>query len=171
MIDILYKLRPLSFLKCNRFTSNDMHQWPALNSWHDHAVDKLRPSAQCISFSIHNATIIFRISAHQDHTASRTSQGLMSRSRNKMSIRNGAGVSASGHYAGNMSHIDHKVSPDLICNSPKGVKIDDARIGTSAGNYQLRLMLTSKKGHLIEVYKLSIRIYAIVHHLVELTRE
>src|SRR5574337_688091 len=56
-----------------------------------------------------------------------------------------------GNEAGEMRHVDHQICTDRIGDGAKPREIDDARIGGSAGDDQLRPMLAGKTLDLVDI--------------------
>ena len=54
-----------------------------------------------------------------------------------MGVRYGRGVGAPRHQTGNMCHVDHEISPDLVGDRPEGGPIPQSRIGRATGTDEL----------------------------------
>ena len=83
---------------------------------------------------------IFRLA--EDHTSTRTSQGLVGRSRYKIRIRHRAGMQPRGDEACYVGHIDHQVSAAVLRNLTESLKIDYAGVCTCTGYDELRFQFS-----------------------------
>ncbi len=62
-----------------------------------------------------------------------------------------------------MSHVHHQISANFVSNLPEAREVDHARIGGTACNDDLRLMLTSQLFHLIVVDQTVLRAHTILN--------
>src|SRR5262245_38663407 len=80
-------------------------------------------------------------------------------------MRKRTGMCSAGDEAGEMRHVDEEFGADLIGNFAKAAEIDEAGIGRSAGDYDLRPMLARELCHLVEVDTVVIAPHAVSHGL------
>ena len=149
------KLRLQSLTQSDRFGSDDVHQRTALGAGEDGRVDLL---GQILIIG-------------QDHTASRSPQGLVGGGGHHMRIRHRRGVQPCGHQAGNVSHIHPQISSYLIGNGTEPGKINGSGIGRGASHNHLGLALTGHPLQLVIVNIPSLLVHAVGHNIVVFTRE
>ena len=77
----------------------------------------------------------------QDHAPPRAAQSFVGRRGHHVGVRQRTGVDAASDQAREMRHVDHKIGVHFIGDGTEASKIDDPRIGRTAGDNQLRTML------------------------------
>src|SRR5438270_973770 len=115
---IIAKLRLERFVKTNCFRRDHVHEWTALHSWKKHGVDLFR-----------------ELLLAQDNAAAGAAQAFVRRSRNKLRVRNRAGVLPACHWPCDVRHVDEKNRANRIGNLPQPRKINDAWVRGRAGRY------------------------------------
>ena len=75
------------------------------------------------------------------------------------------------HQTGDMGHINHDHGAHVIGNRAEPGKIDDARIGTGADNYHLRLMLAGKVLNFVVIDGFRFLRNTIKHHVEQFAGE
>ena len=79
-------------------------------------------------------------------------------------------MDAAGDEPGEMRHVHHEVGADLVGNRAKAGKIDETRIGRTAGDDNLRPVLPREHRHLRHVDALVVAAHAIGHDVKPLAR-
>ncbi len=74
------------------------------------------------------------------------------------------------HQAGEMRHVHQQQRADLVADFAEGAEVDDARIGRTAGDDQLRLMLARQPRDLLDIDALVVAPHVIGHRLEPLAR-
>jgi hypothetical protein len=69
--------------------------------------------------------------AAKDHRAAGPAKTFVGGRGYDIGMGDGAGMSAAGNQAGNVSHIAHVDRPDFLCDFAKGLKVDDPRIAVA----------------------------------------
>ena len=115
-----------SFAEANRLCGDGVHERTALCAGEDCLVDLL-----CEFFSA------------EDHTAARTAEGLVSGGGNDVSVGNGVGVKTCSNETCNVSHVNHEVCANFLCDCAHLFEIDCAGVSGSACNDELGLAFKS----------------------------
>ena len=95
----------------------------------------------------------------------------MCRRSNYLSVRHRGRVFVSSHQPRDMRHIDHQLSAYLVRYAPKARKVDNSRVRARPGDDKLRAMLLREPLHFVIVYRLNLRINAVLHDVVKFRRE
>ncbi len=69
---------------------------------------------------------------------------------------------AAGDQPGEMRHVDHEISADLVGDLAEAGEIDHPRIGRAAGDDQLGLVLGGQPLDLVEVDLLGVAAHAVL---------
>ena len=75
-------------------------------------------------------------------------------------------VKPRGDKSRDVSHIDHEVSPALLCYLRHAREIDDPRVRRGSGNYQLRFHRDRLLLELVVINKMSLRVYAVGNEMI-----
>src|SRR5262249_56499548 len=82
-----------------------------------------------------------------------------------VAVRERTGIRSVGDETGEMRHVDEELGTDLIGNSAEAAEIDDAGIGRSAGDDDLRPVLARELCHLVEVDTVVVAPHAVGYRL------
>ena len=83
----------------------------------------------------------------EDHTASGSAQGLVSRSGHYIRIRDGTGMKTRCHQSCDMYHIYHQYGTHFVCYFTELLEINGSGIRRSTGNDHLRLAFQCQFSH------------------------
>ena len=79
----------------------------------------------------------------QNHAAAGAAQGLMGGGGDHVGVGEGGGMHACGNQTGDVGHVHHQDSADLVANFTELGEVDGAAVGGGAGHDQLGVMLQS----------------------------
>ena len=102
------------------FSSDAVHQWPALHTGEDALVDRLG----VLPFA-------------EDQPTPRPTQRLVRGGGNEVAVGHRAGVQLSGHQTGDVGDVGHQVGPHLVGNLPQPGEVNQARIGAGPADDHL----------------------------------
>jgi hypothetical protein len=85
-------------------------------------------------------------------------------------VAEGRGMHASGDQTGEMGHVDHQIRPDLVGNDAEAREVEDPRIGRTAGDDQLGLVLECQPLDFVEVDQMVFLTDAILNGVEPLAR-
>ena len=109
----------------------------------------------CANYKLADGTPALRTEAEKaEETAARPAQCLMGGGCHNVGIGHGIRVQTCRNKSRNMSHINHKVRSDLVCNLTEFFKVDCARIRRSTCKNESGLMFKRKSAHLVKIYLL-----------------
>ncbi len=169
LLRIDFKGRIQGFLKSHRFTCNHVHQRSALNSRNHHRIQKLTHHFGATRFHRFRSKRIFKILAHQNHTAARTSQSLMRRGSNHMTMWNGIIQKFFGNEPCRMSNICKKKSTHGVGDFTKFFIIDISRVSGSSDGDHLRTFFFGKLRTLIIINSTCLGIDAVRDKIIKLS--
>ena len=153
LLRIRLKVWPEGLAERDRLARDHVHEWATLLAGKHRAVEHLRVLGP----------------AHRD-AASRAAERLVRGARDEVGDGHGVVMDAGGDEPGVMGHVDHQLRPDLAGDLCERAVRDLARIRARPGNDQLRLVLTGKLRHLVEVEQVVVAPHAVVHEPVEHAR-
>ena len=87
-----------------------------------------------------------------------------------MGVRERTGMRAAGDEAGEVRHVDHELGADFVGDLAEAAEVDNARIGRTAGDDHLGLVLPREPGHLVHVDAVVVAAHAVRHRLEPLAR-
>ena len=102
----------------------------------------------------------------QDEAAARAAQGLVAGGRHHVGMRNGAGMRACGHEAGDVGHVHHEVRIHLARDGGHALEVDDARIRARAAHDELGAHFLGDTLHLVVVDGLGLGVHAVAGEVV-----
>ena len=129
------------FVKGDRLGGDDVHQRPTLKAGEDRRVDLLGEV----------------LVVGEDHAAAGPAQGLMGRGGDDMGVRERRGMRPARHQPGEMGDVDDEIGADRVANRAEALEVPVARIGRTAGDDELGLVLLRQSLDLIHVDAVSRR--------------
>ena len=102
----------------------------------------------------------------KNQTAAGTTKGLMGGGGDDVRIGNGAHMGTAGNQTGNVGHIRHKDSANLMGNVCKDLEINGSGIGRGTGNDQLGIALSYHIPDLVIVNVTGLVVYVIGDNIV-----
>ena len=111
------------FFQGDGLRRDDVHQGAALDAGEDRLVEL------CAEFRV----------LREDHAAPRAAKRLVRRRRHDIRPRQRAWMHAARDESRDVRHVDHEVGADRLGDGGEPLEVDDARIGGSAGDDELRL--------------------------------
>ena len=154
LLGICLELGLHRLFEADRLGCDDVHERTALHTGEQRLVDSLG-----------------ELLAAEDQTASGTAEGLVSGGGDELGIGHGVLMHAACYQTGDMSHIHHQISADLIADLAELLEVDSARISGSAADDHLRLALLCDLEHLIVVDAMCNGIYTVADEVEVLTAE
>ena len=139
------------FLQANCLSCNHMLQRAALSAGENTGVQFLG-----------------KLLTGQDQAATGATKGLMGRSCDNVCIGHGAHMGATGNQAGDMGHIYHKDSTNLMGYVSKNLKIDSSGISRSTGNQKLGAALFCHITDFVIVNQTGLVVDIIGYHIIVL---
>ena len=141
------------FAEADSLCGDGVHKRTALGSGEDRLVD-----------------LLCELLAAQDHTAARTAEGLVGSGGDKLAVRHGIGMNARRDQTGDVSHIYHQISSDLVGDLSELCKVDYAGICGSARYDHLGLAILCDLENLVVVDAVSNAVNAVGHEVEILAR-
>ena len=138
--------------KAHRLRCNDMHQWPTLALWEYCKVEFF---------------LQFRIRFSKNYSAARSAQSFVGSRCSNISNVYRAWIDAGRDQPRDMSHVDHEVSTDAIRYIAEFLPINNTRKCGKPCHDHLRLMLLSKRAHLLIVDVAGFTMQTVLHCIVD----
>ncbi len=151
---VFAELRLERFVKADRLCGDDVHERTALDAGENGRVDLLGES----------------FLAHDD-AAARPAQTFVRGGGDKLRVRNGAGMLATGDEPGDVRHVDEEKRADRVGDLAQPREIDDARIGGRAGGDHERADFFGLFLQRVVIDLLGLFAHAVLRHCVKFAGE
>ena len=99
----------------------------------------------------------------ESEPAAGAAQRLVGCARDDVSVRHGRGIHSTRDKARKVGHVDQQLRSDLPRDLGEGREIDDARVGTAAGDDDLGSLAACYVPHHVEIDQPSALIHAVLH--------
>ena len=114
----------------------------ALNTRENSHVEQMRHHAK-FSFGVGFAPGVFKILAHHDHSAARTTERLVRGGGHKMAVWHGVVEKPARNQTRGMAYVCKKQCANLVGNAAKFGVVQVTAVGTGAANYHFWLLAPS----------------------------